>query len=155
MAVAHERFTRPWLVGYAGMVVGLWVTAASMSSGFIWAAQGKVIHVYVAGFFAWTGYVTAHYAAIGVFVDEVTAGGDEAGHGGDPDRSLAGRLRAILPAEPGRAVGFLVGIAVLVAGIAILAWFVRQENHLLGNFGSGLFLAGYVLAHYFDAGVPL
>jgi hypothetical protein len=152
MAVAHRRFSPPWLLGYAGMLVGLWITAASMSSGFIWASQGRVALVYVAGFFSWTGYITAHYSAIGVFVDDVD------GHetGGDVDHdSLAARLRAILPTEPWRAVGFVAGIAILVAGIAILAWYVRQENHLLGNLGSGLFLGGYVIAHYFDTGLPL
>lgn len=149
MAVAHRRFSPPWLVGYAGMIVGLWITAASMSSGFIWASQGKVALVYVAGFFSWTGYITAHYAAIGVFVDDVDA--DETDGDGTPD-SLSARLRAILPIETWRAVGFLAGIAILVAGIAILAWYVRQENHLLGNLGSGLFLGGYVIAHYFDSG---
>ena len=156
MAVAQERFSLPWTVGYAGMVLGLAITAASMSSGFIWASQGKVLPVYVAGFFAWTGYIVAHYAAIGVFVDDVSAAdaGTEPTADSAPD-SLGERLRTILPADPGRAVGFLLGIAILVAGIAILAWYVRQGNHLLGNLGSGLFLGGYVVAHYFDAGLPL
>jgi len=152
MAVAHRRFSAPWLIGSAVTVVGLWITAASMSSGFIWASQGKVALVYVAGFFSWTGYMTAHYGAIGVFVDDVAA--DEASGGSDPD-SLGERLRGILPTDPWRAVGFVAGIAILVAGIAILAWFVRQENHLLGNVGSGMFLGGYVIAHYFDTDLPL
>jgi len=168
-----------------------------MSSGFIWASQGKVALVYVAGFFSWTGYAFAHYAVVGEFVDdvseeedteeaedsggaedtgdaEVSAGGEvsgeegatgedeEAGEDGqgreEGDRpggalgAAVADLRAIVPSEPHRAVGFLAGIAILVAGIAILAWYVRQENHLLGNLGSGMFLGGYVLAHYFDAG---
>lgn len=152
MAVARPRFSPSWLAGYGVMVVGLWITAASMSSGFIWASEGKVALVYVAGFFSWTGYITAHYAAIGVFVDDVDA--DDTDGDENPD-SLAGRLRAILPTEPMRAVGFLIGIAILVTGIAILAWYVRQGNHLLGNLGSGMFLGGYVIAHYFDTGLPL
>ncbi len=156
MAVRQQRFTVPWALWYAGMVAGLAITAASMSSGFIWATEGKVLHVYVAGFFSWTGYMTAHYAAIGVFVDDVSADEATSAHTeetGDP--SLAERVRGILPAEPTRAIGFLAGIAILVAGIAILAWYVRQGNHLLGNVGSGMFLGGYVIAHYFDAGLPL
>jgi hypothetical protein len=155
MAVAQERFSLPWAVGYAGMVLGLAITAASMSSGFIWASQGEVLPVYVAGFFAWTGYILAHFAAIGVFVDDVSATDASADDDESSPDSLGERLRGMLPAEPKRAVGFLVGIAILVAGIAILAWYVRQENHLLGNLGSGLFLGGYVVAHYFDAGLPL
>jgi len=65
--------------------------------------------------------------------------------------SVLSGLRAILPDGPA-ALGFLAGIVILVAGIAILAWYVRLENHLLGNVGSGMFLGGYVLAHYFDSG---
>lgn len=149
MAVARERFSAGWLFYSVLTVVGLWITAASMSSGFIWASQAKVAHVYVAGFFAWTGYIVAHYAAVGVFVDDVSVDGDDA------DEAVADRLRRVLAEEPRRTAGFLSGIAVLVGGIAILAWFVRQEHHLLGNLGSGLFLAGYVIAHQFDAGVPL
>lgn len=144
---------------YLGLVVGLWVTAASMSSGFIWASQGKVALVYVAGFFSWTGYIFAHYAAIGVFVDDVTSDestADDETVSSEPDDGGAdgalGRLREIAPSHPVRAVGFVAGIVVLVAGIAVLAWYVRLENHLMGNVGSGMFLGGYVLAHYFDSG---
>jgi len=194
---APARASGPGLAAMVGLVVGLGVTAASMSSGFIWASQGEVALVYVAGFFSWTGYAFAHYAVVGEFVDDVSededsevdedseededsdededsgedddsgeegvSGEDQAtGENGerreDGDRSggalgaAVADLRAIVPSEPHRAVGFLAGIAVLVAGIAILAWYVRQENHLLGNLGSGMFLGGYVVAHYFDAG---
>lgn len=157
-----------WIGRQVGLVLGLSVTAMSMSSGFIWASQGQVAHVYVAGFFSWTGYLFAHYAVKGVFVDDVDAhteatGGDETAHkdcdksNGD-GRSLWGTLkqvRAIVPDDPVRAVGFVAGVVILVAGIAVLAWYVREENHLLGNLGSGTFLAGYVIAHYFDSGNPL
>lgn len=139
---------------YLGMVAGLGVTAASMSSGFIWAAQGNVLLVYVSGFFAWTGYISAHYAVTGVFVDDMD--GTESGTKMVASDPTDGGLVALLSAGDWRnTLGFLLGIVVLVTGIAILAWFVRQENHLLGNLGSGLFLAGYVVAHYFDAGKPL
>lgn len=151
-----------------GFVGGLAVTAMSMSSGFIWASQEKAVLVYVAGFACWTGYLVAHLAVTGVFVDDVD--GPEAGTGASEDenssadsgeqagsagsswsvRSALAQLRAIAPENPWRAAGFVAGIAVLVAGIAILAWYVRQGNHLLGNVGSGMFLLGYVVAHYFD-----
>lgn len=172
-ATAHEERVPPGLGRWAGIVVGLAITAASMSSGFIWASQGKVLLVYVAGFFSWTGYLAAHYAAEGVFVDDASGHGspDDAAEGdrapggdgeepadGDsagPIRTVVREIRGVLPADPRDAVGFLFGIALLVAGIAVLAWFVRQQNHLLGNLGSGSFLAGYVIAHLFDTGKPL
>jgi len=152
-----------------GFVGGLSVTAMSMSSGFIWASQGQVVLVYVAGFLCWTGYLIAHCAVTGVFVDNVdsptvnvesTQGDDEnvtteKGNGTDGTGTTLSQLRAIVPDDPLRTIGFLAGIAILVAGIAVLAWYVRQENHLLGNIGSGSFLAGYAIAHYFDSGKPL
>lgn len=149
--------SRGWFSTHLGLVVGLGLTAASMSSGFIWATEGKVLQVYVAGFFAWTGYLVAHYAVAGVFVDDMseTDAGMNTTDETDDDRSLLGHVRGLAPADGGRAVGFVAGIAVLVAGIAILAWYVRQGNHLLGNVGSGMFLGGYVVAHYFDAGIYL
>ncbi|MFB6310955.1 MAG: hypothetical protein ABEH64_07210 [Salinirussus sp.] len=153
MAVAQQRFSPSWF-GYTALaIVGLWITAASMSSGFIWASQGKIVHVYVAGFFAWAGYIIAHYGAIGVFIDDISAA--EAVEGDDDGESVLDRVRRIIVEEPLRVLGFLAGIAVLVSGIAILAWFVRLENHLLGTIGSGLFLIGYVIAHQFDSGLPL
>lgn len=141
-----------------GLIAGLAITAASMSSGFIWASQGQVLLVYVAGVTSWSGYLIAHYAEEGVFVDDMSEertdaptmnGATDASDTGDG--GILGQLRAILPDGPA-AIGFLAGIAILVAGIAILAWYVRMENHLLGNVGSGMFLGGYVLAHYFDSG---
>lgn len=146
---------------YGLFVVGIAVTAMSMSSGFIWASQGLVAPVYVAGFFSWTGYLLAHYAAVGVFVDDVDAAPveDDAAEGegsGDTGVDSVGGavsyLKDVGPGGVGRTLGFAAGIVVLVAGIAILAWYVRQEHHLLGNLGSGMFLGGYVIAHYFDTG---
>lgn len=141
-----------------GLIVGLAITAASMSSGFIWASQGQVLPVYVAGFTSWSGYLIAHYAEEGAFVDDMSEESTDAPTmngavdvSDQRDGGVLGQLRAILPDGPA-AFGFLAGVGILVAGIAILAWYVRMENHLLGNVGSGMFLGGYVLAHYFDSG---
>lgn len=151
------------VIGYIILITGLGLTAASMSSGFIWASQAKVPLVYLAGFTSWSGYLIAHYGAVGVFVDDVdsspTDGSEATTHsesaGTGAENSTGGTVSAIvaiLPDDPVQTVGFVAGIGVLVAGIAILAWFVRLENHLLGNVGSGMFLGGYVIAHYFDTG---
>lgn len=167
----HETDTVPGTVGkYVVFVAGLAVTAASMSSGFIWASQGEVGRVYVAAFLSWTGYVVAHYAVTGVFVDpggnDSRPESDESGVARDDVdgpvafvrvhlRSAVAGLRDVLPEEPRRAAGFVAGVVVLVAGITLLAFYVRQGNHLLGTVGSGMFLGGYALAHYFDHGVLL
>lgn len=170
-ATQSSALTRLW--PYTGLIVGLATTAMSMSAGFIWASQGRVPLVYLAGFFSWTGYLVAHFAVTGVFVDDLSdhvselessTNGDSSD--GDPhnDNSDDGidsisdvitRIRNLAPEDPYAAVGFLAGIGILVAGIAILAWFVRQEAFLLGNIGSGMFLGGYVIAHYFDTGKAL
>lgn len=122
-----------------GLVVGLGGTAMSMSSGFVWASQSKIAIVYVAGFFSWTGYLFAHYAVVGVFVDDAGRdstdedGTDSASNGSkqvsDPVRTEtsengtdAGRsarqmitaIRDIAPADIPSAVGFVAGIVILV-----------------------------------------
>jgi hypothetical protein len=147
---------------YVGLVVGLGITAASMASGFIWASRGEVMLVYLAGFSSWTGYLVAHYAVTGVFVDDMSESEEESESGtldSEPSetevRSVGAQLRHLAPEDPVDAFGFVAGIVILVAGIALLAWFVRQENFLLGNIGSGMFLAGYAISHYFDSGKPL
>lgn len=163
MSTATERRTLPAAGQYLGLVGGLAITAMSMSSGFIWASQGRIARVYVAGFLCWTGYLVAHKAVTGVFIDDVdgpaaeaTADDGEQSESETPTSGVVGRalsqVRSLAPADPLRAVGFVFGIAVLVSGIAILAWYVRQGNHLRGNIGSGLFLGGYVIAHYYDSG---
>lgn len=147
---------------YAGFVVGVAITSMSMSSGFIWAMQGKVTLTYVAGVFAWTGYVLAHFAVTGVFVDERTeteefeeeatgTDGDEDGGLGDAVRTLVAGMRA----NPVRTVIGIVGIATLVTGIATFTIYVSAENHLLGNVGGGLFMGGYAIAHYAETGLFL
>lgn len=137
---------------------GLTLTAVSFSSGLIWAVRGQVLLVYLAGVATWLGYIVAHYGETGVFVDDISGPGH--GHDSGPDLeptagwSLAGALgalRGLLPADDRRALGFLAGNAILVVGIAILAWYVRQEDFLLAPTGSGLFLMGYTIAHYFDS----
>lgn len=141
---------------YAVLVAGLAVTAASMASGFIRAARGDVLGVYVAGFLAWSGYLVAHYAATGAFVDPPGGGsGPDSDDFEKPSRATDSDPANVLPGDPRRAVGVLVGVAALVAGIAVLAFYVRRGDHLLATAGGGLFLAGYAVAHYFDHGVAL
>lgn len=146
---------------YVGLLAGIAITSMSMSSGFIWAMQDKVVHTYVAGVFAWTGYVLAHYAVTGVFVDESketeefedeATGAEEGGGGlGDAIATLVAGMRA----NPIRTIIGVVGIATLVTGIATFTVFVSAENHLMGNIGGWLFLGGYAIAHYADTGLFL
>lgn len=142
---------------------GLTLTAVSFSSGLIWASRGQVLLVYLAGFATWLGYIVAHYGETGVFVDDIRGsahmheGANHSDLGSTAGRSLGatdrplGHLRGLLPADDRRALGFLAGNAILVIGIAILAWYVRQENFMFAPLGSGLFLLGYTIAHYFDS----
>jgi hypothetical protein len=144
---------------YAGLVVGLAITSMSMSSGFIWAMQGKLPQTYVAGFFSWFGYVLAHYATTGLFVDEGKETDEfEADATGSEDGDVAkavGNLTAAMRANPVRTVIGVVGIVTLVVGIATFTIYVSAENHLLGNVGGGLFLGGYAIAHYAETGLFL
>lgn len=154
----HRRHDSGIDGGRLVLLGGLTLTAVSFSSGLIWAVRGQILLVYLAGFATWLGYIVAHYGETGVFVDDISGPGHGHASGPEPDPttrwSIAGALaslRGLLPADDRRALGFLAGTVILVVGIAILAWFVRQEDFLLAPTGSGLFLVGYAIAHYFDS----
>lgn len=116
-------------------VVGLGLTSASLSSGFIWASQGRSRRVVLAATGAWTGYLLAHWAATGTLVDHSDGTGLP-----DWDDLHLGSAR--------RYLGFLVGIGALVSGMVIGVRTIAAGDHLWTNVGGVLFLGGYVIAHY-------
>lgn len=139
---------------------GFALTAVFLNAGFVWAARGNLLTVYLAAFATWTGYLVAHYGATGILVDDIDGSMQELSTvptGTEPNwqTGTLAVLRGIVPRDTRRALGFCVGIALFVAGIALIAWFVRQEALLTGTLGTGTFLAGYVVAHYFDTGLLL
>lgn len=92
---------RRWI----GFVAGMALTSASLSSGFIWACGSpcatwgllwtpdlQLPLVFGAALAAWWGYLVAHYAVAGTFVDESTHGVDGDGRS-EFDRSNPGRMR--------------------------------------------------------------
>ena len=126
-----------------GLVAGLGLTSASLSSGFIWASRGRAALVVAAATGAWVGYLAAHYAATGTLVDG--GGADDA----SDDRGAAGFDGVA------RYAGVAAGVGVLVAGMYVGAIPIRAGDHLLTNVGGVLFLGGYVVAHYAATGEPL
>jgi hypothetical protein len=158
----------------AGFLGGMGLCSVSLSSGFIWVCGGtcvadplvwtpdrRVALAFVAAFFAWWGYLLAHRAVTGRFVD---AGGpeDDGDDGGDappwtdaPVARVRAAVRAVAPPTRTRQAGMVLGVATLVAGIVVGFVYIRQGNHLLTNVGGALFLGGYVLAHQAETGKPL
>lgn len=122
-----------------GFVGGLALTSLSLSSGFVWASQGRAPLVVAAATGAWLGYLVAHHAVTGTFVDEV---GNDADSSGGPEGMS-------------RYAGIAVGAAILVAGMYVGAGTIRSADHLLTNVGGVLFLGGYVVAHYAATGRAL
>lgn len=141
---------RSWL----GLVGGLGLTSAALSSGFIWACGApcvadpvvwtparRVPLTFVAALAAWWGYLLAHHRWTGEFVDA-----------SDHDADLGGAT----PDLPVPAVaGVAAGAGVLVCGMVVGVVYIGAGNHLLTNVGGALFLGGYVVAHYFETGEPL
>lgn len=149
-----DAASRKWL----GLLLGLGLTSASLSSGFIWACGSLCISdpfvwssgnqpllVFGASFTAWWGYLFAHYAWTGAFVD-ASAHDDEAAHGSvdDPDHVPVPTV-----------VGVGAGVGILILGMVIGVVYIRQGNHLLTNVGGVFFLGGFVVAHYFETGAPV
>ncbi len=54
-----------------------------------------------------------------------------------------------------RRVGALFGLSILIAGMVVGVFYIRQGNHLMTNIGGILFLGGYVIAHQLETGKPL
>lgn len=144
---------------WVGFVGGLLATSAALSSGFIWAYQGFTGRVFLAAFVAWTGYLCAHYAATGRYVDpaeEADARSDGgAGSGGGPTVPIRDATENVVPEATWRRVGVSLGVATLVAGVVVGVFYVRAEDHLLTNVGGILFLSGYVIAHYAETNALL
>lgn len=128
-----EHTDRQWL----GFLAGLGATSVGLSSGFIWAAEGRAPLVVAAATLAWGGYLAAHYAVTGHFLDSATRSID--GIGGREALSLGSRRQYLV---------VVFGVAVLISGMVVGAVFINRGNHLATNVGGVLFLGGYVIAHY-------
>lgn len=129
----------------------------SLSTGFIWACGGECVSdpvvwttsrheflVFVAAFVAWWGYLFAHYAWTGSFIDDSIHDDEQQGH--DHGRIENPWIRRLSVAS---------GAGILVLGMVIGILFIRQGNHLMTNLGGILFLGGYVIAHYAETGNPV
>ncbi|NHX37613.1 MULTISPECIES: hypothetical protein [Halolamina] len=123
--------------GHIGFLAGLATTSMGLSSGFIWASNGQAVLVVIAAIAAWTGYLGAHYAVTGRFLDGDTR--QKEGIGGREALHLDAGWQYL-------AVG--IGVSILISGMVIGAVYINRGNHLATNIGGVLFLGGYVIAHY-------
>jgi|APHM01.1.fsa_nt_gi hypothetical protein len=149
-----------------GFLIGLMVAAISLSSGFIWVCGDSCIQegiiwtpqrrgalAFLAAWFTWWGYLIAHWAVTGRLIHTGTPSSEEQTKYGLT--TPAQLLRSKLPSKKTDIGAFILGIAMLVAGIFLGFIFIREGNHLLTYTGGVLFFSGYVIAHYVDTGVPL
>ncbi|WP_267643321.1 hypothetical protein [Haloarchaeobius amylolyticus] len=152
----NDSVTKRWV----GFLLGMSLTSASLSSGFIWACGSACIDdpflwtgarqplmVFGAALAAWWGYLLAHYAITGGFIDDSGYGSDTLTASSDASTGDEQSARQWL--------GVLFGAGVLVAGMVVGVVYIRQGNHLLTNVGGVLFLGGYAIAHYMETGDPL
>jgi len=165
----YDSWTR--VAGFAG---GMALCSVSLSSGFIWVCgdtcvgeavlwtpDRRVPLAFLAAFLAWWGYLLAHRAVTGQFVDSGSHGESDADESSGPGWAEApvgwgvAAARGVAPPTRTRQVGMLFGLAALVAGIVVGFVYIRQGNHLLTNVGGALFLGGYVLAHQAETGKAL
>ena len=122
---------------HSGFLVGMAATSVGLSSGFIWASQGETLLVVFAATMAWAGYLGAHYAVTGRFLDGDTR--ETEGIGGREALDLDGDWQYVV---------VVAGVTILISGMVIGAIYINRGNHLATNIGGVLFLSGYVVAHY-------
>lgn len=136
--------------------VGFLMAACIMPAWFIWASQGRIELVYPAAFLTWTGYLVAHYGAVGMFVDDVeTPSTQQTVSTASQTDGSSSYVDYLVPESPLHAIGTVTGIGINIIGIAVGAWAIRQESLSLGLVAGVAFMGGYVIAHYFDSGKPL
>lgn len=150
-------------------VAGLTLASVSLSSGFIWVCgqscvqdgiiwtpERRIPLAFLAALSFWWGYLIAHRAVTGRFIDPGSSEPAESTEASAQENTkLSQLIAAKLPSGKVRILGFLIGIAMLVSGIGVGFVYIRQGNHLLTNVGGILFFSGYVIAHHTDTGVPL
>jgi len=155
-----------------GFLVGLALASVSLSSGFIWVCGEKCVQqgmiwtpdrqfglVFLASLSSWGGYLIAHRAVTGRFIDQETfeQNTDSVSTNEQKDwiTKLPRLIRAKIPSGKKRGLAFVLGIVAFVSGIVVGFVYIRQGNHLLTNLGGILFFGGYVMAHYAETGKPL
>ncbi len=156
-----------------GFIAGLALASVSLSSGFIWVCgeqciqQGTIwtperqfVLVFLASLSSWWGYLIAHRAVTGQFIDletfeQNTDSVSTKNEGGDWISDIHSMIKAKIPSGKKRILAFVLGIAAFVSGIVVGFVYIRQGNHLLTNLGGILFFGGYVIAHYAETGKPL
>lgn len=112
-----------------GLVIGISVVAVSMSFGMFYVQHERFLEVFISATLGWSGYLFAHYSATGKFIHQ------------QQDQHL-------FPSSTRKILGGIAGILVLTAGITIWAISLQQGDRITGLLGSGVFLAGYIIAHY-------
>lgn len=135
------------------------LTSMSLSSGFIWACGARCLSdpiiwsadrheilVFTAAFTAWWGYLFAHYAWTGTFIDLSNHSTE-----GDNGEHVDGQIE-----DPWlRRMVVTLGVAILVSGMIVGVIFIREGDHVMTNIGGALFLGGYLIGHYAETGNPL
>lgn len=116
-------------------LTGFGICAVSLGTGLSLAQRGAALYSVVAAGSSWTGYLVAHYASTGRFLDGLETT--------EWDRGLDD-------------YGILVlGSVAAVGGIGVMATGLRRGDLLLANAGALVFLTGYASAHYAVTGEAL
>lgn len=119
---------------HSGFLAYMTLSAASLGFSGYHSFQDNLPMAFLGALGTWTGYLLAHRSAEGVFVD----------HGEGNKR--------MIPENASSIAGTILGSAVLASGLLTGAVSLRSENLFLTMGSAGVFLSGYVIAHYSATG---
>ena len=117
---------------FAGFLFFMSLSAVGLANIAFWAFQGNTVFAFVSALTAWTSYLFAHYMTEGVFID---------GNEDDQDHKI----------RPGRreeVTGTVLGTAVLVSGMGLGVYALRNTDLSLTVLAALIFHTGYTVAHY-------
>lgn len=112
-----------------GVILGMLVVAVATSFALFYVRQDETISVFAASTLAWFGYLFAHYAATGRFIDQ------------RPEQHM-------FPSSRHKIIAGVVGVLVVTAGVTIWIVSLGRGDLVFSIVGACIFLLGYLIAHY-------
>lgn len=112
-----------------GLFIGTSVIASATTFTLFYVQRNRLPEVFVSSLLAWAGYLFAHYSVTGKLLHQRVE-------------------QRVLPTDPRRVVGGVLGACLLAAGLAIAAMALGQDDVTATVLGIAIFFLGYVISHY-------
>ncbi|MFB6241573.1 MAG: hypothetical protein ABEJ36_02095 [Candidatus Nanosalina sp.] len=127
-------------ISIPGFIAAVIAMAAFLASAAVLSNSGRVELLFFSSLMMWLSYLAAHKLAEGQLVDGKPLDTDE-----EKDETMT-------PETTTEYLGSLSGAAILIAGMVVGAYGIRELNLPLTFVGALIFILGYITAHISTTG---